>query len=255
MIRGVFSGKGGVGKTTTAINLGLAMKMLGKEVIVVDGDIRNPNLAIQIGQLNYTKTLQDLLERDGSILEATYAHESGLKFVPAHISLRYIRTNPERLKEILEKSPYDILIDSPPGLNSESMSILSCCDDLIIVSQPLLPDITDCMKTIEVARELDKKIVGIILNKRRNRDYELSSQEIEAVTNVPVIAQIPWEEDFLRALKMKKPLISYRPESASSINFMKAASFISGMPYIEPKPSRVSKIFSRIRKILRLKKD
>ncbi|MGC9310633.1 MAG: P-loop NTPase [Candidatus Aenigmatarchaeota archaeon] len=254
MITGVFSGKGGVGKTTATINLGLAMKRLGHEAVIVDGDLRNPNLAIHLGQLSYHKTLQDILEKDSSVAEAVYAHETGLRFVPSHISLRYFRTDPAQLREALSALEQHILIDSPPGLSSESMNILDCCDDIVVVTQPLVPDIADCMKTIEVARDMGKAVRGIILNKVRGRDYELKKEEIAAVTNTPIISEVPWDENFLRALKLKVPLVGHCPHCPASRAFFAAASHLSGIEYVPPKIPPFERFMAMVKNAMRAKR-
>jgi septum site-determining protein MinD len=252
MIRGIFSGKGGVGKTTTTVNIGLAMHKMGSNVIVVDGNLRNPNLALHLGQMTYGKTLQDVMEKNGNLVEAIYSHETGLKFVPSHISLQYLRTDTANLKKILSESPCDVLIDSPPGLSLESIAVLEACDEVIIVAQPYLPDITDCMKTIEVAREFNKKIRGIILNMVRRKEYELRPGEIEAVTNLPILGIVPWDEEFLMALKMKKPIIQVNPHAPASIEFSKIAANILGKAYIPPeKPTHIKRLIKMLQSRLK----
>jgi len=243
MIRGILSGKGGVGKTTITINLGLAMHKLGEDVVVLDGDIKNPNLGIQLGIFNYNITLQDVIEREISLLEALYIHESGLRFIPAHISLKFLETDSSKLEGFLKDIPYNLLIDSPPGLNKESLSVLKCCDEVLIVSEPFLPDITDCMKTIEMAKEFSVKVKGIILNKIRNKNYELGKEEIEGVTNTKVISTIPFDENVLRSLSLKNPIVNYNPLSQASVKIFQLASFLSGKEYKVPRFLKFRRLF------------
>jgi len=249
MIRGIFSGKGGVGKTTVTVNLAIALTLLKEEIIAIDGDLRNPNMIIHLGSLDHGKSLQEIIEKDGPLLEGVYTHPTGLKFVPTHLSLKYLDTDLVKLKNVLTSGNYNIIVDSPPGLTSESIGLLNICDEIIIVSQPLMPDITDCMKTIEVAREINKKVLGIIINKRRNKSYELTNAEISAVCNAPILAEIPWDEDFLHALKLKSPIVVYKPKSRASIQFFKLAAMLSGKDYQEPKMNVIEKVIGSIRKI------
>lgn len=243
MIRGILSGKGGVGKTTVTINLGLAMHRLGEEVVVLDGDLKNPNLGIQLGIFNYNTTLQEVIERQVSLLEALYIHETGLRFIPAHISLKFLETDSSRLKGFLKEIPYNLLIDSPPGLSKESLSILECCDEILIVSEPFLPDITDCMKTIEMARELGVKVDGIILNKVRNKNYELNKEEIEGITNTKIISTIPFDENVLKSLSLKNPIVNYNPLSEASVSIFQLASLLSGKEYKVPRFIELRRLF------------
>lgn len=243
MIRGILSGKGGVGKTTTTVNLGLAMHRLGEDIVVLDGDLKNPNLGLHLGILKYNITLQEVVEKKISLLDALYIHETGLRFIPAHISLNFLETDSSKIKHFLKDSPYNLLIDSPPGLNRESLSILECCNEILIISEPFLPDITDCMKTIELAKELKIKVTGIVLNKVRNREYELRKEEIESCTNTKVISVIPFDENVLRSLSLENPLVNYQPLSKASISIFQLAAFLSGKEYQSPRFLKLKRLF------------
>ncbi|RLI99205.1 MAG: hypothetical protein DRP06_03995, partial [Candidatus Aenigmatarchaeota archaeon] len=168
-------------------------------------------------------------------LNALYIHETGLRFIPAHVSVNSLETDLSNFKNFLKKCPYNLLIDSPPGLNKESLSVLRCCDEILVVLEPYLPDITDCMKTIELAKEMDIKIGGIILNKLRNQGYEFGKEEIEACTNTKVISTIPFDENVLRSISLKNPIVDYKPLSKASISYFKLASEISGKEFKVPR--------------------
>ena len=83
----IASGKGGVGKTTTAINLGLALKNLGKDVLVVDGNLETPNLGLYLGVTKAPAFLHNVLSGNESILNAIFVHGSGLKVISGDIRL------------------------------------------------------------------------------------------------------------------------------------------------------------------------
>jgi septum site-determining protein MinD len=238
MIRGILSGKGGVGKTTITVNLGLALHKLGENIVILDGDLRNPNMSLHLGVFKFNLTLQDIMEKDIShisLLNALYIHETGMRFIPAHLSLSFLETDTSKLKNFLKESPYNILIDSPPGLGRDSLTVMECCDEVYIVAEPFLPDITDSMKTIEVAKDMGINIGGIILNKVRGKNYELKKEEIEAVTGTKVISEIPFDENVLRSLYLKNPIVNYNPLSNASLSMFKLAANISESEFIPPR--------------------
>lgn len=243
MITGILSGKGGVGKTTVTVNLGMAMHKLGSNIVVLDGDMKNPNLGIHLGILKYNTTLQEVIKKQSSLLKALCIHETGLRFIPAHLSLNFLETDPTRLKSFLKDAPCNLMIDSPPGICKESLSVLECCDEIYIVSEPLLPDITGCMKTMELAKELKVKTRGIILNKVRSKNYELGRAEIEACTGTKIISTIPFDENVLAGLSMKNPVVHHKPFSKASICFFQLASALTGKEYRTPK-------FLKLRRLL-----
>jgi len=234
-IIGILSGKGGVGKTTLSVNLALAMHKLGEDVIAVDGNLKNPNFALHLGSFEYNNTLHDVLDKKLSMLEALHIHKTGLRYIPSHLSLQYLNTPSARLKNVFEESNSTVLLDSPPGLSTDVISIMEACDEIIIITHPYLPDLTDCLKTIEVARDMGVIIKGIVINSSRKKKYEISPEEIEAISGEKVIAKIPWDENVLKGLAAKTPVIEKNPFSPASVAFYEIASALTGLDYRRPK--------------------
>src|SRR4030065_570432 len=87
----ITSGKGGVGKTTTAINLGAAMNYFGKDVLIVDGNLSTPNIGIHLNSPEVPITLNHVLSKRADILEAVYEHSSGIKIIPSSLSIKELR--------------------------------------------------------------------------------------------------------------------------------------------------------------------
>ena len=97
----IISGKGGVGKTTSAVNLGISLSQLGEDVIIVDGNLTTPNIGIHLGAPIVPITLNHVLNNQASLEDAIYEHESGTKIIPASLSLKESeRINYKRFSEI-----------------------------------------------------------------------------------------------------------------------------------------------------------
>lgn len=242
---GIVSGKGGVGKTTVSVNLGLAMHKLGEEVVVMDGDLKNPNFGLHLGIFDYDTTVHEVLENNLSLLEALHIHETGLRFIPAHLSLNYLHIDPSGLKHALEEFESHVLIDAPPGLDKTTINVLEACDEILVITTPYLPDVTDALKTVEVARDMGIKIRGIVLNKVMGDKHEIGSEEIEATLGAKVIEKIPFDKNILRSLANKKPVIEYHPYAPASISFFRLASKLIGKEYKEPRLLFIRRILRR----------
>jgi len=87
-IYAIISGKGGVGKTTTTINLGISLNLLGEDVIIIDANLTTPNIGIHLGAPIVPTTINRVLNNQAKLEDAIYEHESGTKIMPASLSLK-----------------------------------------------------------------------------------------------------------------------------------------------------------------------
>src|SRR3989338_316410 len=131
----ITSGKGGVGKTTTAINLAAALNSFGKEVIVLDANLTTPNIGLHLGAPIVPISLNHVLLGKAKISDALYEHESGMKIIPSSLSVRELRRlNHGKLKEVgkrLRKMADYIIYDSAAGLGEEALAAMESSDELI----------------------------------------------------------------------------------------------------------------------------
>src|SRR3989344_983882 len=96
----ITSGKGGVGKTTTSINLGAAINYFGKDVLIIDGNLTTPNIGLHFGSPQVPVNLNHILQKKADAFEAVYEHESGLKIMPSSLSIKELKKiKPEKLKD------------------------------------------------------------------------------------------------------------------------------------------------------------
>jgi septum site-determining protein MinD len=232
---GILSGKGGVGKTVITVNLGLALNYFGEDNVIVDADLQNPNLGLHLGFYEYNLTLHDALEQGLSILDVIHLHHTGLKIVPSSLSLEYIYTSPDKMKELFQELRGHVLVDSAPGLGREVMSILKACDEVLIVTNPEIPAISDCIRIVEVARRMNKNIIGIIINRKRNKNYEITNEEIEEVCKAKILGVVPEDENVRKSISVGTPVVVYKPHSKSSIAIKKIAAQLIEKEYEPPK--------------------
>ncbi len=228
---GIVSLKGGVGKTTSVVSLGAALSDIGKKVLLVDGNLSAPNLGTHLNVIDPEVSLHHVLSREVNPSEAVHTLEKhGLDLIPATIFNRKL-VNPLKLKDRIKslKNKYDItLIDSSPALNEETLAAMNASDELLVVTTPDYPTLAVTLKAIKDAKKKGVPISGIILNKVHNKRFELSLDDIEHVAEVPVVAVIPHDIGFKKALSKFMPYFSYKPNSKGGIEFKKLASALVG---------------------------
>jgi septum site-determining protein MinD len=248
-IIGVVSGKGGVGKTTLVANVGLSLLDFNKDVVVLDADLSTSNLGLHLGIHQFPVDIQDVLEKRIDIMDALYIHPTGLKMIPASISLKYFNKSPEyyRLRSIFTNIGNLVLIDSPPGLEEGAYAVLKACDEALIVTNPDIPAITDSLKVVQIAKKMGKDITGIVFNRVRKESYEIRAEEMERACNIPVIGNIPEDSMIRKSISEKVPLVHYKPYSPASIAFKRIAANIAGLQYNPPKFLGMRRLFGRFR--------
>ncbi|MBS3076504.1 cell division ATPase MinD [Candidatus Pacearchaeota archaeon] len=231
----ITSGKGGVGKTTTAINLGAAMNYFGKDVLVIDGNLTTPNIGIHLGSPEAPINLNHVLSKKASAEEAVYEHESGLKIMPSSLSIKEMRTlDPGRIKsfkkEFKEISDF-IILDSAAGLGEEALSVIEMADELIIVTNPEMPAITDALKLIKMAGEMKKEIRGVIVTRVRKNKLEMSPEVVKEMLEVEILGMVPEDICMQEALNLKDAVVHTRPKSTPARAYKEIAAKMLNLPY------------------------
>jgi len=220
----IISGKGGVGKTTTAINLGISLNHLGEEVIIIDANLTTPNIGIHLGAPIVPTTLNHVLNNQAKLEDAIYDHESGTKIIPASLSLKEtekIRYNklPEVIKR-LKKITNHVLIDCAAGLGREAKTAMDSADEIVIVTNPEMAAVTDALKTIKLAEEMHKPVKGVIITRYRNNKTDMSISNIKEMLETNLLGIIPEEESIRESQVMKNSVIYTHPKSQAAKTYM-----------------------------------
>lgn len=229
----ITSGKGGVGKTTSAINLGAALNKFGQEVIVVDANITTPNVSIHLGAPEIPVSLHHVLSGKAEPEEAIYEHSSGMKVLPGSISPSHMKSVKyekfEDLMKEIKKFADFIIVDCAAGLGKEAVMAIESTDEVIIITQPEMAALTDALKTIKLAEKMDKKILGAIITRTTGKQYELNKENVEEMLEVPVLAVIPEDDRVKEALRKKDAVMHIFPESKAAKRYEALAATILGV--------------------------
>lgn len=250
------SQKGGVGKTTSTLNLAYALHKMGKKVLTVDFDSQ-ANLTTCYGientsELDYTigHLMMEAMEDEKISNIKPYIHtKDGVDFIPASIYLSVVDAKlrmemgaEKMLSEILEplRSKYDaILIDTCPSLGILTINALAAADEVIITVNPQLlammglQDFLHTVKKIKRRINPDLHVAGILLTmceKRTNLCKVLTDEVAENFEGQIRVFQtrIPNTVKVGEAIYYSKAIEQYSPKASAGIAYRNAAMELMG---------------------------
>lgn len=167
----ITSGKGGVGKTSLAVNLGLSLVNQGYRVALLDGDMGLANVDVLLG-LTPKYTLRHVIEGDKELAEIILQDSSGLYLIPASRGVEALaqleaadRTRLLTRLTQLEGMIDILLIDTAAGISSNVLSLILAADEAIVVTVPEPTAMTDAYAVIKVlSRHRSDLRAGIVIN-------------------------------------------------------------------------------------------
>ena len=250
---GVVSGKGGVGKTTVAVNLAYALKKYDQRVVLVDCNLSTPHMASYLGTSDYKYTLNDVLLGKVDIISALHNFD-GIRHIPASLDLKDIAgVDPLKLKKhiksLIVPSKIDfIILDSAPGLGREALAVLDVADEVIFVTTPFSPMLNDVIRCRDVLKEIKGgKNLHMVLNMVTGEKHELNYKTIADVVEIPILGQIPHDKSVLHSLVFRSPVVSYKPNSIAGISFMELAASLIHKEFKAPIKLKLYRMFNKLR--------
>jgi len=204
----VSSTKGGVGKSTIAINLAVAIQMYGYRTLIVDLDMINPSVGLYLGLANVNMGAVEAIMNKVDISRAVVPHAAtGLRVLPGKIENKYLIPSATHFNTFfsnLQKLDYDfIIVDTQPGI--PSTEILTYYDEALLIT---LPDEASSISAVKMLKHYsaDKLRCSIVVNRVGNKRYELSIREIEELCESKVSGILPEDENVKVSVSEHIPL-------------------------------------------------
>lgn len=242
----VTSGKGGVGKSNTSINLALQFRKMGQRVIILDADFGLANIEIMFGTVP-KHNLCDLIYQGKNIKDIITWGAGDVGFISggsgivgmANLSrgyLTYIIQNLVQLDAIADV----IIIDTGAGISDAVLEFLVASGEIILVTTPEPTSITDSYSLLKAlnrhprfSREASQ--IKVIANRvNRASEGELLFKKLEVVVNrylklpISYLGAVPWDNLLSEAVMQQKPVSLSNPNAKSSLAFEQIAAKLMG---------------------------
>jgi pilus assembly protein CpaE len=253
-----FSTKGGVGRTTLAVNLAANLATRGKQVLLVDASLQFGDVAITLNQ-PIKKSIANIIDAEeitiGEIEKNLVKHESGLDLLLAPKEPAMAEAiKSEHLVEIINliKSSYHyIIFDLPPSITDKELTILDKSDLVLLVATLEISSLKNtkiCLKTFSDIN-FDTSKIKLILNKEIP-NVGIGKQDLEAGLSIPVYATVPMESEIAqRSLNHGEAFVLKASSSAIAKSIIGLADRIIG-PKDEPSTDTGKSAIIKIKDLL-----
>ena len=240
----VISGSAGGGKTTTVINLAVALARSGKDVLVIDENAGANNLGGTLG-LNAHRDLLDVMRRDKTLDEVIIPGPEGFRLLSAGRGLRVLgKLSTHDQSHLIDcfgrfAQPVDvILVDAAPGRASQLLSLNFSSHEVVVVVSPEPTSITAAYALIKhISAEHGKQRFRVLVNKAgAETEARVIFDNMAKVANrylavsLDFMGFVPSDDKLRQSIRRGRPVIESFPDAASTAAFHRLAESLTRWP-------------------------
>lgn len=256
----VSSGKGGVGKTNVAVNLGVSLSELGHQVALLDADLGLANVDVLLG-LQPKFNLSHVLSGERTLNEIMLEGPGGLKIVPASSGIQRMSdlSQAEQAAVIRAFSEIEtdldvLLVDTAAGISSSVVNFARACQEIILVVLDEPTSLTDAYAFIKLLhRDFGVYRFQILTNmvqdqaQGQNLYHKLCRVTDRYLdVNLSFLGAIPYDDHLKKAVQKQNPVVLAYPQSKSAQAFRALATRAEALPPADNSSGRLEFFVERM---------